>query len=583
MDIFSVFSLLGGLALFLYGMTVMSKGLEQIGGGKFENSLKKMTSNPFKGMMLGAGITALIQSSSAMTVMLVGFVNSGIMTLRQTIGIIMGSNIGTTITAWILSLVGIQSDNFFIQLIKPKSFSPLLAFIGILMIMACKSNKKKNTGNILLGFAILMYGMSFMESAVSPLKDIPEFKSIFTAFSNPILGVIAGALFTAVIQSSSASVGILQALSLTGSITFGAALPIIMGQNIGTCITALISSIGVNKNAKRVAVVHISFNVIGTILFLTLFYLCNWIFKFPFTANAINPWEIAIVHSIFNVTNTFVLLPFAKHIEKLAMFLVKDSEKAETYTILDDRLLRTPSIAIAECNKVAVEMSKIAKDNILSSIGLLSTYNQKRADAILEFEEKLDNYEDRLGTFLVQLSTKELSQKDSNDVSKLLHVIGDFERIGDHAVNLLRVAQEKHNKEIKFSEQANSELNVVADALKEILDISIDAFGKNDVDIASKVEPLEQVIDSLIIRVKSRHIKRLKQGNCTIELGFVLSDILANYERISDHCSNIAVCVIQIKDSSFDTHDYLNNLKTSGQPEFINSFEGFKSKYVLPQ
>lgn len=581
MDIFSLFTLFGGLAFFLYGMHVMSSGLEKMAGGKLEVLLKRMTSNPFKSLALGAGITIAIQSSSALTVMLVGLVNSGIMQLGQTVGVIMGSNIGTTLTAWILSLAGIESDNFFIELLKPESFSPLIALIGIVLIMASKQTRRRDIGGILVGFAVLMYGMELMKNAVSPLADMPEFESILTAFSNPILGVVVGAVFTGVIQSSAASVGILQALSMTGGVTYGMAIPIIMGQNIGTCVTSLISSIGVNKNAKRVAVVHICFNVIGTVFCLCVFYLLNLLFHFSFVEQAISPVSIAAVHSIFNVVTTVLLLPFAKQLEKLATLLVRDKEEKEAFSFLDERILRSPAFAVAECKNLTNQMALLAKENLMTAFHLVEQYDPKSADRLQKVEKQVDEYEDKLGTCLVKISSKELSDDDSKEVSKLLHSIGDWERLSDHAVNLLKTAKEIHDKKVDFSDQAAHELKTVVAALTEIIDITTQAFTQDDRKLARKVEALEQTIDGLIDQIKDRHITRLQSGECTIELGFVLSDLLTNYERISDHCSNIAVAMIQIRKAVFDTHRYLQEVKHSGRPEFENLLSEYQAKYAL--
>ena len=581
MDIFSLFTLFGGLAFFLYGMHVMSSGLEKMAGGKLEVLLKRMTSNPFKSLALGAGITIAIQSSSALTVMLVGLVNSGIMQLGQTVGVIMGSNIGTTLTAWILSLAGIESDNFFIELLKPESFSPLIALVGIVLIMASKQTRRRDIGGILVGFAVLMYGMELMKNAVSPLADMPEFESILTAFSNPILGVVVGAVFTGVIQSSAASVGILQALSMTGGVTYGMAIPIIMGQNIGTCVTSLISSIGVNKNAKRVAVVHICFNVIGTVFCLCVFYLLNLLFHFSFVEQAISPVSIAAVHSIFNVVTTVLLLPFAKQLEKLATLLVRDKEEKEAFSFLDERILRSPAFAVAEFKNLTNQMALLAKENLMTAFHLVEQYDPKSADRLQKVEKQVDEYEDKLGTCLVKISSKELSDDDSKEVSKLLHSIGDWERLSDHAVNLLKTAKEIHDKKVDFSDQAAHELKTVVAALTEIIDITTQAFTQDDRKLARKVEALEQTIDGLIDQIKDRHITRLQSGECTIELGFVLSDLLTNYERISDHCSNIAVAMIQIRKAVFDTHRYLQEVKHSGRPEFENLLSEYQAKYAL--
>lgn len=581
MDIFSVFTLLGGLAFFLYGMSVMSNGLEKVAGGKLEKMLKVMTSNPMKSLALGAGITIAIQSSSALTVMLVGLVNSGIMDLSQTIGVIMGSNVGTTLTAWILSLSGIESSNFYLRLLKPESFSPLVALVGILLMMISKSDRRKSVGGIMIGFAILMYGMELMSGSMKPLADMPEFTHVLTAFSNPILGVIIGTVFTGIIQSSAASVGILQALSMTGGVTFGMAIPIIMGQNIGTCATALLSSIGVGTNAKRVTAVHISFNLIGTVVFLTIFYIGNMIVHFEFLTDKINPVGIALCHTLFNIATTVMLLPFTKQLEKIAIWAVKSKSDEDDETVfLDERLLVTPTFAIAECKNMTDQMGIMAKKNFFRSMKMINNFSQKRMDKILRKEPKIDMYEDKLGTFLVKLSSKDLTEKDNHEVSKLLHCISDFERIGDHAVNILKVAKDMNEKQIKFSDEAKAEIQRITSALSEIMDLTVEAFSENNLEKAKKVEPLEQVIDILINDAKNKHIERLQNGICTIELGFLLTEVLNNIERVSDHCSNVAVCLIQIDQSSFDKHRYLNELKTSGEDEFKQNFETYKQKYL---
>lgn len=581
MDIFSIFTLLGGLAFFLYGMNVMSSGLEKVAGGKLEKMLKAMTSNPMKSLALGAGITIAIQSSSALTVMLVGLVNSGIMELGQTIGVIMGSNIGTTLTAWILSLSGIESSNFFLRLLKPESFSPLIALVGILLIMGAKRDKSKSLGSIMVGFAILMYGMQLMSDSMKPLADMPEFTQILTAFTNPILGVIIGTVFTGIIQSSAASVGILQALSMTGGITYGMAIPIIMGQNIGTCVTALISSIGVGTSAKRVSAVHISFNVIGTIVFLIVFYLGDLIFKFTFKTEAINPVGIAFCHTVFNIATTIMLLPFTKQLEKIATWAVKEKiGRDEAPVFLDERLLITPSFAIVECKNLTGTMGIMAKKNFFRSLKMINKFSEKRLEKILRKEPRIDMYEDKLGSFLVKLSNKNLAEEDSREVSKLLHAISDFERIGDHAVNILKVAREMNEKHLEFSPIAKEELKRVVSALSEIMDITTEAFNEDDIEKAKRVEPLEQVIDILISEAKNKHIERLQKGECTIELGFMLTEVLNNIERVSDHCSNIAACMIQINQSSFERHEYLHNIKSTGEETFEKMFEEYKEKYI---
>ena len=535
MSVFNLISLFGGLALFLFGMNTMSGNLEKTAGGKLEKILKVMTDKPLKALLLGTAITATIQSSSAVTVMLVGLVNSGIMQLNQAIGVIMGSNIGTTVTAWILSLAGIDSNNFLVNLLKPSSFAPIVAFIGILMTMTSKKNRTKDIGGICLGFAILMFGMEMMSTAMEPLAEMEGFRNLMVMFNNPILGVLLGIVLTAVIQSSSAAIGILQALSLTGAISYGMAIPIIMGQNIGTCITALLSSIGVSKNAKRVAAVHVYFNLIGTALLLSAFYVSDIIFDFAFTGSSIEPAGIAIIHSIFNVATTIILFPFSKLLEKLARKTVKDKKATGKSTFIDDRLLNVPALAVSEGKDYTVQMGQIAIEALLDSISLVEKFDTKIVDKIIESEKKLDDYEDKLGTFLVKVSSHDLTDADSNMVSTLLHVIGDFERIGDHAVNIAKAAQEISDKQINFSENATAELKVATDAIKEILELTEKAFAENDFALAKQVEPLEQVIDDLLAEIKSRHIARLTGGKCTIELGFVLSDLLTNYERVSDH------------------------------------------------
>ena len=575
MDIFSLFTLCGGIAFFLYGMSLMSSRLEKLAGGRLEQLLKKMTSNPLKGLLLGAGITIAIQSSGAVTVMLVGLVNSGIMELGQTIGVIMGSNVGTTLTAWILSLSGIDSNSFWLQLLKPENFAPLVALAGVILRTVNKGGRRRSAGSIMVGFAILMYGTTMMKNAVSPLAAMPEFTSILTAFTNPFIGVAVGAVLTALLHSSAASVGILQALSMTGGITYGMALPIIMGQNIGTCMTALLSSVGGNRNARRVSVIHISFNLIGTTVGLLLFYGAGLFIEFTFMERLIHPTGIAVVHSIFNIATTALLLPFSKQLERLAFLVVKeDSQEKPEYTFLDSRLLATPSVAIAECGNKTVEMAELAKATILQAMSLLGTYDEKVAEQVRENE-------DRLGTILVQLGSKSASDEDSRNVSKQLHTIGDFERIGDHALNLVGTAQEIYEKEIQFSGQAAGELSNLLAALTEILDVTTRAFAENDLELAVKVEPLEQVIDYLITDIKSNHISRLQKGDCTIEMGFVLSDLLTNCERVSDHCSNIAVAQIETAQNAYQAHEYLNGVKNAGNAAFQSTFDAYMARYQL--
>ncbi len=582
MDIFSVITLIGGLAFFLYGMHVMSSGLERMAGGKLEHALKRMTSNPLKSLALGAGITVAVQSSSAVTVMLVGLVNSGLMNIAQTPGVIMGSNIGTTLTAWLLSLVGLETDNVWLKLLKPENFSLIFAMVGAVLIMISKKPKRRDIGSILVGFAVLMYGMKFMSSAVSPLADMPEFASLLTAFRNPLLGVLVGALFTGIIQSSAASVGILQALALTGNISYGMAIPIIMGQNIGTCVTALISSIGVKRNAKKVAAIHVSFNLIGTVFFLALFYGLDALVHFSFTDMPIGAFEIAVVHSIFNVATTILLLPFSKQLVRIANLVIRDKKGEEELPAkrLDERLLATPSVAVGESNAMTVDMMKTAHRTLLQALALIEHYDEKTAEEILEQENHLDACEDELGTYLVRLASNKLSAEDSMLVSKMLHTIGDFERLGDHAVNLLGSVRELQEKKLSFSPAGKEDLALLSSALTEILSLTAEAYEKNDAEIASRVEPLEQTIDGLVERIKDKHVTRLQNGECTIQLGFILADLLNNFERVSDHCSNIAVSVIEIKHNTFDTHQYLNRVKY-GSREFTAQYEEYCEKYGL--
>ena len=589
MDIFSVLNLVGGLALFLYGMNLLGDSLEKLSGGKLESILEKLTAKPIMAVLLGAGVTAAIQSSSATTVMVVGFVNSGIMKLRQAVYIIMGANIGTTATSWILSLSGLESDSLLVSLFKPTTFSPLLAFIGIVFLMFSKKEKKHNIGGLLIGFAILMTGMEGMSNAVSGLKDVPGFTDLFTMFSNPILGMILGAVLTAIIQSSSASVGILQALCATGAVNFSAAIPIIMGQNIGTCVTALISSIGAKKNAKRAAFVHLYFNIIGTILFMIIFYALHAVIHFSFMGHAANAAGIAVVHTVFNVTATLMLFPFGGMLEKFACLTIRDDKevsekngKSKDFELLDERFLDVPGLATDHCRQVTAKMSELAREAIFESLDLLFDYREDKAEKIVELEDKVDRYEDELGSYMVKLSSRSLNEDDSKTLSILLHSIGDFERISDHAVNISDAAKEIFEKNMKFSEAAEEEIRVYIKALKDIINLANDAFVKEDIQMALKVEPMEEVIDSLNIEVKKRHINRLRKGVCTIELGFVFSDITTNFERISDHCSNVAVSIVQTKnDAAFESHIYLDQLKAENEV-FKEKFEKYKDRYVLP-
>ena len=584
MDIFGVLSLFGGLAMFLFGMDVMGKGLERQAGNKLQSLLEKLTSNPLKGFVLGLGVTAIIQSSSATTVMVVGFVNAGIMQLKQAVGIIMGANVGTTVTSWILSLSGISGDSFFIKMLKPSSFTPILAVIGIILFMTSKTDKKKNIGTILLGFAVLMFGMEQMSGAVKPLTDVPQFTNLFTLFTNPVLGIIVGAVLTAVIQSSSASVGILQALSVTGAVTYANAVPIIMGQNIGTCITALLSSVGANKSAKRAAAVHLYFNIIGVIVFCILFYSAKAVLNFSFINDPVSQVGIAVVHTAFNVTATVIILPFSNFLVKLACMTVKDKENetnAEDSISLDERFFAVPAVAVSHSEQVAVKMFKISNKAVTEAISVIKSFSNEKVSDIENLETEVDKYEDVLGSYLVKLSNKDMTDSDSRRISRILHTIGDFERISDHAVNIKKAAQEMNEKGISFSSEAKIELNVLEEAIKRILEISENAFEKNNVDEAKKVEPLEQVVNELARTVKSRHVERLKNGTCTIELGFILSDLINNYERIADHCSNIAIAIIEVNRGSFDTHGYIIDIKESKDGDYTNMYNEYRKTYAL--
>ncbi len=573
--------------MFLYGMHLLGEGLEKMSGGRLERILEKLTSNPIKGVLLGALVTAVIQSSSATTVMVVGFVNSGIMKLGQAVSIIMGANIGTTITSWILSLSSIEGDSIFLQLLKPTNFTTVLALLGVIFILFTKSEKKKNVGMILVGFAVLMVGMDNMSAAVKPLRDVPEFTNILLMFSNPILGMIAGAVLTAIIQSSSASVGILQALCVTGQVPFATALPIIMGQNIGTCVTALISSIGAQTNAKRAALVHLYFNVIGTVVFMLGFYGVNAVVDFAFLDMPADAAGIATIHTIFNIAATLLLLPFSRLLEKLACLTVKDvkdpkKEKFEQeLLLLDERFLDTPALAIEQCKTVANHMAEISKEALECSLDLLKNYDERAAQKVYDLESEVDQFEDHLGQYLVKLSSRDLSVKDSATLSMLLHSIGDMERISDHAVNIVEGAEEMHQKGMTFSADAEKEIGTFADAVREILRLSMESFIKEDMKEAVLVEPLEEVVDDLKDELKMRHVNRLREGKCTIELGFVLSDLTTNFERVADHCSNIAACLIQTGEYDFEMHNYIHKLAKGENTPFHEQYMAYRKQYTL--
>ena len=579
---------IGGLALFLYGMNLMGDGLAKASGGRMESILEKLTGNSVKAVLLGAGVTAVIQSSSATTVMVVGFVNSGIMRLEQAVGVIMGANVGTTITSWILSLTGIESSSFLVRLLKPTSFSPVLAIIGVAMLLFSKKEKRQSVASILIGFAVLMFGMDTMSAAVKPLAQEPAFTGILTAFSNPVLGMLAGVVLTAVIQSSSASVGILQALCLSGAVGYNTAIPIILGQNIGTCVTAMISGVGASRNARRAALVHLYFNIIGTVVFMGVFYLLDAAFQFPFMEKPADALGIAVVHSCFNVSATLLLLPFSRGLVKLACLTTgggvqeQSHQEDEVLQHLDPRFLNTPAYAIEQSRNVAVSMAELAERAINLAMGLVTGYDSEKAQQVLELETRVDQYEDQLGSYLVKAGSRDLSERDNHSLSVMLHCIGDFERISDHARNVQEAAQEMADKGVNFSEKALQELEVLRSAIRDILKITMRSFMDEDLELARQVEPLEEVIDALIQEIRQRHIRRLRKGSCTIELGFILTDIITNLERVSDHCSNIAVCLLEISEDEFDTHAYLEDMRREDNTEFRRQVMAYGRQYLLP-
>ena len=581
MDIFSIFTLCGGLAFFLYGISTMSAGLEKIAGGKLENVLKKMTSNPVKSFALGAGITALIQSSSAVTVMLVGLVNSGIMNLSQTVSVIIGSNVGTTITAWILSLSGIKGTTYFLKFLNPASFSPILAFIGVIMIMQAKSNKRKNIGTVFMGFAILMFGMEVMAGSMAPLADMPEFQNILIAFSNPFLGMLVGLVVTMIIQSSSASIGILQALSMSSGLSYMVAIPILLGQNLGTCISAILSAIGVNTNAKRVAGVHVIYNILSVGLTLPLFIIVTKIVDIPFLHTNVNPFSIAVTHTVYNIFTALVAFPFFKFLEKATIWAIPESKKDnEKQVLLDERLLLAPSFAIAECFKQTINMSDLVGFNYIYSTKLLKSFHQKKAEQIVENEEKIDTYEDKLDSFLLKLSGKELSDEDNCRISQLLIAINEYERIGDHTSHILKIAEKLDENEKKLSQVAIDELKVIVNAVTEIMTITTNAYKTDDYAMAQEVEPLEYVIKKLIRKVKNSHIQRLQAGECDAEMSFMFSDLLTDLRRIAAHCGNIAISIIQLKDNTLSKHEY-NHRNKDEDEEYMNKYRNYKSRFSV--
>lgn len=589
MDFFSVLTMIGGLALFLYGMDMLGDALKKLSGGKLEIILEKLTSNKLMAILLGAGVTAIIQSSSATTVMVVGFVNSGIMKLTQSIGVILGANVGTTATAWILSLAEISGTGFFMKLLKPTSFSPVLAIIGVFMIMMAKKEKYKDIGSIMVGFAILMFGMDTMSTAVEPLAESPQFSSILLMFSNPVLGMLAGLILTAVIQSSSASIGILQALCVTGAVSYSTALPIIMGQNVGTCVTALISSAGAGKNGKRAALIHLYYNIIKTVGFMVIFYSLHAVLNFAFMETSISALGVAVVHTAFNVVAVVLIAPFSSVLEKLVYITIPETQEEleaqknkKDVQILDPRFLSTPGFALEQCKNAAVEMATYTKEALLLAIQVVDKFDNTMADKVEELENIVDHYDDEIGSYLVKLSSHDLTEKDSQQLSVLLHCIGDFERIADHAINIVDAAREMTDKEQSFSKKAQEELAVYTSAIKDIVNTAFLVFQEEDLKLATVIEPLEEVIDYLSEEVKKRHLKRLRKGKCSIEMGFVLADLTTNYERVSDHCSNIALAMLQLNEDNFDTHEYQDNMSSKDNLIFMAEVKHLKDKYALP-
>ena len=589
MDFFSVLTLVGGLALFLYGMNMLGDGLKKLSGGKLEAILEKLTSTKLMAVLLGAGVTAVIQSSSATTVMVVGFVNSGIMKLSRSIGVILGANVGTTITAWILSLAEISGTGFFMKLLKPTSFSPILAIIGVFMIMLSKKEKHRDIATIMVGFAILMTGMDTMSNAVEPLAEMPEFANILLMFSNPILGLLAGLILTAIIQSSSASIGILQALCTTGAVSYATAIPIIMGQNIGTCVTALLSCTGANRNAKRAALVHLYYNFIIVGVFMVLFYAVNSVVDFAFMGTSMSAVKVALFHTVFNVISVIVMFPFTFILEKLVYATLPETQEEleaqknkKDIQLLDARFLSTPGFALEQCKNVTVDMAGHMKEALFLAIGCLDKFDTAVADKVIELENIVDHYEDELNTYLVKLSSQNLNEKESQQLSVLLHCVGDFERIADHAINIVESAREIYLKEQSFSKKAQEELAIYTSAVKDIVNTSILVFQEEDLKLAAMIEPLEEVIDYLSDEVKKRHMKRLRKGKCSIEMGFVLSDVTTNYERVSDHCSNVALSVLQLNEDNFDTHEYQDNLSSKDNVVFMSEVKRLKEHYQLP-
>ncbi len=590
MDIFDVLTMIGGLALFLYGMEVLGDGLKKASGGKLEIILEKLTSNKLSAILLGAGVTAIIQSSSATTVMVVGFVNSGIMKLSQAVGVILGANVGTTVTAWLLSLTGVEGSSLFFQLLKPSSFSPILAIAGVIMLSMCKRDRHKVAATIMIGFAVLMFGMDTMSNTVKPLAENPDFIDMLLMFSNPVLGMLIGLVLTAIIQSSSASVGILQALCVSGAVSYSTAIPIIMGQNVGDCVAALISSAGAGKQAKRASLISLYYKIIKAVAFMVVFYTLNAIFEFAFLGRPASALGVAAIHTAFNVVSVVLMYPFTWVLEKLAYLTIPEGSEETQATelarkeiqILDSRFLGTPGLALEQCKNAAVEMANHARDALFLSMNLFDKFDSKEAERVIELEELVDHYEDELGSYLVKLSSKHLTEKDSQELSVLLHCIGDFERISDHAINIMESAREMEEKKLYFSRKAEGELKVFTGAVKDIVNTSILVFQEEDLTLAGMVEPMEEAIDYLNSEIKKRHIKRLRKGKCTIEMGFVLSDITTNYERVSDHCSNIALCLLQLNEDNFETHEYQINLTSKENVAFMAEVKRLREHYELP-
>lgn len=590
MDIFDILTMIGGLALFLYGMNVLGDGLKKASGGKLEIILEKLTSNKLMAVLLGTGVTAVIQSSSATTVMVVGFVNSGIMKLSQAVGVILGANVGTTVTAWILSLTDVNGTGFFLQLLKPTSFSPVLAIIGVALVNAGKKERHKNIGTILIGFAVLMFGMDTMSSSVTPFAQSPRLSGILLMFSNPVLGMLAGLVLTAVIQSSSASVGILQALCASGAVSYATAIPIIMGENIGACMPALISGAGGNKGARRAALIHLYYNIIKVAVFMLVFYALNAIVRFAFLEHAASALGVAVIHSAFNVAAVIVIFPVSFLLEKLVYLTIPETEEEKQELVrdkkeiqlLDPRFLSTPAFALEQCKNVAVDMAEYSRDALFLAIQVLDQYNKKSAEKVIELENIVDHYEDEIGSYLVKLSSRHLTEKDSQQLSVLLHCIGDFERISDHAINIMESAKEMEEKKLSFSKKAQEEVAIYTKAIQDIVNLSLRVFREEDLQGAAVIEPLEEVIDYLSVEVKKRHMKRLRKGKCTIEMGFVLADLTTNYERVSDHCSNIALSLLQLNEGKFDTHEYQGNIISKDNVTFMEEVENLKERYQLP-